>query len=129
MGLGITNDRSLVPTVPGPQSLSVKPPALVSALEDALRQLDVRVRRERGAFRGGRCTVAGRDVVVLNKLHPPEAQALVLADALRELPHDTLYLRPAVRTALDDAWDELDVLASRPAGAGAGPDTADGGDE
>lgn len=98
----------------------MKPPALVAAIEDALRQLDVRVRRERGAFRGGRCTVAGRDVVVLNRLHPPEAQALVLADALRDLPHDTLYLRPAVRSALDDAWDELD--------AGAGPDASDAAD-
>ena len=95
----------------------MKPASAVAAFEDALRQLDVRVRRERGAFRGGRCTVAGRDVVVLNRLHPPEAQALVLADALRELPHDTLYLRPAVRSALETAWDEL--------AAGAGPDAAE----
>ena len=98
----------------------MKPPAVVSAFEDALRQLGVRVRRERGAFRGGRCTVAGRDVVVLNRLHPPDAQALVLAEALRALPHDTLYLRPAVRAALADAWDEL--------AAGPGPDAA-GDDE
>ena len=95
----------------------MKPAAAVAAFEDALRQLDVRVRRERGPFRGGRCIVAGREVVVLNRLHPPEAQALVLADALRGLPHDTLYLRPAVRAALDEAWHDLD--------AGAGPDAAD----
>lgn len=89
----------------------MKPAAAVAAFEDALRALGVRVRRERGAFRGDRCTVAGREVVVLNRLHPPEAQALVLAGALRALPHETLYLRPAVRAALQDAWAQLDAGA------------------
>ncbi len=83
-------------------------PATVAAFEDALKRLGVPVRRGRGSFRGGRCTVDGRDVVVLNALHPPEAQATVLAGALRELPHDGLYLRPAVRGALDDALARLD---------------------
>ena len=83
-------------------------PAAVAAFEDALKRLGVPVRRGRGAFRGGRCTVDGREVVVVNTLHPPEAQAVVLAGALRGLPHDGLYLRPAVRAALDDAWALLD---------------------
>ena len=41
---------------------------------------------------------------MLNKLHPPEAQLAVLAESLRTLPHDQLYLRPAVRAALEDTW-------------------------
>lgn len=81
----------------------MKPPALVAALEDALRALGVRVRRERGGFRGGRCTVAGQPTVVLNRLHPPEAHAAVLASALAALPHEGLYLRPAVREAVEAA--------------------------
>lgn len=87
----------------------MKPATVARELEDALRALSVRVRRERGPFRGGRCTVAGQEVVVLNKLHPPEAQVAVLAEALREMPHDQLYLRPAIRAALTDAWAELDA--------------------
>lgn len=83
-------------------------PAAVPAFEDALKRLGVPVRRGRGAFRGGRCTVGGREVVVVNTLHPPEAQAVVLAGAIRELPHEGLYLRPAVRAALDDAWAQMD---------------------
>ena len=43
----------------------MKPPAVVAALEQALRQLGVRVRRERGGFRGGLCVVAGEPVLVL----------------------------------------------------------------
>ena len=96
-------------------------PATVAAFEDALKRLGVPVRRGRGAFRGGRCTVDGRDVVVVNTLHPLEAQASTLAGALRELPHDGLYLRPAVRAALDDALARLDRrLADDAAGDAAG---------
>ena len=97
--------------VPGLGTRPMKPPALVVALEDALRQLGVRVRRERGTFRGGLCVVAGQETVVLNRLHPPEAQAAVLAGALRTLPHSTLYLRPAVRAAVEAAREaDLDRL-------------------
>ncbi len=97
-------------------------PATVAAFEDALKRLGVPVRRGRGSFRGGRCAVDGRDVVVLNTLHPPEAQASILAGALRELPHDGLYLRPAVRAALDDALARLDRRL-------AGDDTPEASDE
>ena len=94
----------------------MKPAAAVAAFEDALGQLGVRVRRERGGFRGGLCVVAGAPTVVLNKLHPPEAQAGVLALALREHGGaDALYLRPAVRAALEDAW--ADAERGQPADA------------
>ena len=87
----------------------MKPPALAAALEDALGRLGVRVRRGRGAFHGGRCVVEGQETVVVNTQHPPEAQLAVLAGALRELPHETLYLRPAVRAAVEAAWAQMDL--------------------
>lgn len=88
----------------------MKPPAVIAALEDALTRLGVRVRRARGAFRSGLCTVGGDEVVVLNRQHPPEAQVFALADALRQLGRvDELYLRPAVRAALEDAWAQADA--------------------
>ncbi len=88
----------------------MKPTTLVAAFEDVLGQLGVRVRRERGTFRGGLCLVAGEPAVVLNRVHPPEAQASVLADAIREQGGaDALYLRPAVRAALEDAWARADA--------------------
>ncbi|WP_420455044.1 hypothetical protein [Rubrivirga sp.] len=88
----------------------MKPPAVVAALEEALRQLGVRVRRERGPFRGGLCVVEGEPVLVLNRQHPAEAQVAVLAAAVREHGGaDQLYLRPAVRAALEDAWAQADA--------------------
>lgn len=88
----------------------MKPHAVIAALEDALVRLGVRVRRARGPFRSGLCTVEGEEVVVLNRQHPPETQVVALADALRQLGRvDELYLRPAVRAALEDAWAQADA--------------------
>lgn len=88
----------------------MKPESIISALEDALRSHNVRVRKGRGAFRGGLATVDGETVIVLNRMHPPTAQLVILAEALRELPIvETIYLRPAVRAALEDAWAEADA--------------------
>lgn len=88
----------------------MKPPALIAALEDALTRLGVRIQRARGAFRSGLCTVEGAEVVVLNRQHPPEAQVVALAEALRQLGRvDELYLRPTVRAALEDAWMQSDA--------------------
>ena len=77
---------------------------MVKAFEEAAGQLGVEVRRARGSFRGGLCTVDGQQVIMLNKMHPPEAHMAILAESLRALPTDTIFLRPAVRHALEDLW-------------------------
>ena len=77
---------------------------IAQELEQAVRQFGLDVRREKGNFRGGRCTVNGEDLVMLNKRHPPEMHVAVLADVLHTLPTDTIFLRPAVRDAMEDAW-------------------------
>ncbi len=82
----------------------MKSDQIVRELEEAARQLGLVVRREKGRFRGGRCTVEEEDVVVLNRLHPPEAHLAILAEVLHDLPVDTIFMRPAVRAALDDLW-------------------------
>jgi len=90
----------------------MRPQQLVHALEAVVEQLGVRVRRERGPFRGGYCMVDGDPVVVLNRQHPPEVHLTVLAAALRELPADEVYLRPAVRDALEALWAAADAGAA-----------------
>jgi len=82
----------------------MKQQQIVRELEEAVRKMGLTVRKEKGRFRGGRCTVEQEEVVVLNLLHPPEAHLAVLADALREMPVDTVFLRPAVRSALQGLW-------------------------
>lgn len=119
---GRASPPCLFPLAPSPP---VKPPAVVAAFEEALGRLGVHVRRERGPFRGGLCTVDGDEVVVLNRAQPPEAQAAVLAAAIRRCDHAGLYLRPAVRAALDDAWAAADA-GHDAGGAETGAETDDG---
>ncbi len=80
--------------------------AIIEELKQAARQLGLEVRAEKGNFRGGRCTVDGETIVMLNKRHLPETRLRVLADALRDAPMDTVYLKPAVREALEDVWND-----------------------
>lgn len=82
---------------------------IVKAMEEAVQQLGVEVRHERGNFRGGLCTVGGATVVVLNKRRPVESHLAILAEALRTLPVDEVYLRPAVRDAIEEAWAARDA--------------------
>lgn len=83
----------------------MKTQTLVHALEDATEQLGVRVRREKGNFRGGLCKVGTERVVMLNKRQPPEQHVTILAESLRNLPIDTIFLKPAVRKALTTVWE------------------------
>ena len=77
---------------------------LVEELIVVARQLGLEVRIEAGPFRGGHCVKQGGELIMLNRQHPPEVHLALLAEALRNRPLDTLYLKPAVRRALENAW-------------------------
>ena len=87
--------------------MRLKPNRLVHAMVDAATRLGVSIRWEQGQFQGGHCIVDGEEVVILNKRHPAEVQLAVLTEVLRELPLDTIYLRPAVR-------EDIGVLLNGP---------------
>jgi hypothetical protein len=88
----------------------MKAAVLVRELEQLAVSLGMRVRFEKGSFRGGRCTVTGDTQVVLNKLHPPEAHLALLAEALRDVDLDAIYLKPVVRRALEDSWARQTII-------------------
>jgi hypothetical protein len=77
---------------------------VIKELESAVEQLGLRVRREKGNFRGGYCVRNDEEFLMLNRVHPPEVHLAVLADALRTMDVDKVYLKPVVRQALEDAW-------------------------
>ncbi len=77
---------------------------IVQALEVVVRQFGLEVRWEKGRFQGGRCTINGEDLIMLNKHHPPEVHLAILAESLRDLPIEAIFLRPAVREAVEAIW-------------------------
>jgi hypothetical protein len=82
---------------------------IIEELEDVAGRLGFEVRIEKGNFRGGRCIIGGEELIMLNKRHQPETRLVVLAEALRDAPLDTIYMKPAVRQALEDTWAQLDA--------------------
>jgi hypothetical protein len=58
------------------------------------------------------------ELIMLNKRHQPETQLVVMAEALRDTPLDTIYLKPAVRQALEDTWAQLDAASEEATHAG-----------
>ena len=90
---------------------------IVRELEGVARKLGVEVRNERGRFRGGLCSVDDERVIVLNRRQPAEARLAVLAESLRDLPVDTVFMRPAVRQALESSW-----ASPSPGGASSEPE-------
>lgn len=82
--------------------------AIIEELEGVAGQLGIEVRSEPGNFDGGRCVVEGEEIIMLNDHDLPETQLVVLAEALRGAPLDTIYLKPAVRRALEETWREID---------------------
>lgn len=82
----------------------MKPDHIIDGLKDVAQQLGIQVRMEKGSFRGGRCTVAGDEIIVLNRHHIPEMQISVLAEGLRAEDVDRIYMKPSLRKALEEAW-------------------------
>ncbi len=82
----------------------MKAEQILSELEEVARRLGVDVRVERGGFRGGLCQIDDAQVIVLNKRQPVEARLAIIAASLKSLPVDTVFMRPAVREALESSW-------------------------
>ncbi len=82
----------------------MKTTQMVKELERAAQQFGMQVRLEKGAFRGGACTVTGDKYIVLNRLHPPDLHFAMLAESLRGFDLDAVFLPPAVRSRVEEVW-------------------------
>lgn len=100
----------------------MKPDALVRDLDRLARAVGLTVRMERGRFRGGPCRLDDTRVVVLNRNHPPEMNAALLADALVGADLDGLFVPPVLRRMIDEAAARR---AAGEAASGALPDAGD----
>jgi len=82
----------------------MKTAQIVKDLIGVAEKLGYRVRFDSGNFRGGHCLIKEESLILLNRKHPSEAHIVLLAEALRDNQVDMVFLRPAVRTALESAW-------------------------
>ncbi|MEX0661592.1 MAG: hypothetical protein WEA58_09190 [Balneolaceae bacterium] len=81
---------------------------LILELESLCEKSGYSIRKERGSFRGDQCVIEGEKLIVINKNKPPESQAGILANVLRSIDADEIFIKPAVRKNLEELWDRLD---------------------
>ncbi len=77
-------------------------PQLVAELEELARQLGLQVRYEKGDFDGGYCILKDQKILVVNKRLTDPRKAVTLAQALGEVGIETTYVKPNVRTFIED---------------------------
>jgi len=81
---------------------------LILELETLCEKLGYTIRKERGSFRGDQCVIEGEMLIVINKNKPPQSQAGILANVLRNGQADDIFIKPAVRKELEDLWVRID---------------------
>lgn len=81
--------------------MKIKPEKLFEELKSLAQQIGIEVIVDKGAFRGGFCTVYEEKKIVLNKHLPAEGKAAKLAESLQHFSLESMYVRPALREYLD----------------------------
>jgi hypothetical protein len=84
----------------------MKPEKLYQELKDLAEKLDINVseqnlRKTGIKVKSGLCKVKGKNLFIMDKHKSLHKKIKILASQLSKLPHDDLYVVPAVREMLD----------------------------
>lgn len=74
----------------------------LAELQIVAGDLGVRIRFEKGDFDGGYCLLREERIIVVNKKLSPNKKAGVIAQAFGELGIDNVFIKPAIRTFIED---------------------------
>lgn len=80
---------------------------LVAELESLARQLNINIRYEKGDFEGGYCILKEQKVVVVNKRLLDSRKASALAIALADYGIETTFIKPNLRSYIEDEVAKL----------------------
>ena len=84
----------------------LKTEALIAELEEAASQLGLKVIYEKGDFGGGYCILKEEKLIVVNKRFDQKHRASTLARSLSEVGVENLFLKPAVRSFIEEQTNE-----------------------
>jgi hypothetical protein len=75
---------------------------LLDDLRDAVELIGYRIRFELGDFQGGACVLKEQRLILVNRRATIERKLAVIARALGSIGIDGVYLKPAVRSFIED---------------------------
>lgn len=80
---------------------------IIQELEQVSQQLGIQIRYEKGDFEGGYCILKEQKVLVVNKRLHDMRKASVLAQALSEYGVEEVFIKPNIRTFIEDEAAKL----------------------
>jgi len=75
---------------------------LLLELEEAVNEIGLHIRYEKGDFDGGYCILRDENIIVVNKKLSLPKKCSVIAQALGEFGIEDVYMKPIVRTYIED---------------------------
>ena len=88
---------------------------LFEELKSLASQLGLPIRFEQGDFEGGLCLVNDARVIIVNKRAAVPKRVATLAAALAQCDLDSVFVKPAVREAIEDELAKIRAEARRAA--------------
>lgn len=86
---------------------------LLLEMEQAANDIGLSIRYEKGDFDGGYCILRDENIIIVNKKLSPFKKCSVIAQALGDFGIDEVYIKPVVRTFIEDELVRASVLASK----------------
>lgn len=86
---------------------------LLLEIEQAAQEMGVHIRYEKGNFDGGYCILREEKIIVVNKKLSEIKRCSVIAQALGEYGIDNVYMKPIVRTYVEDEIVRAQMQASK----------------
>lgn len=91
----------------------MKEEELLLEIEQSAQDMDLRIRYEKGDFDGGYCILRDENIIVVNKKLSPIKKCSVIAQAMGDFGIENVYMKPIVRTYVEDEIDRAQVIASK----------------
>lgn len=86
---------------------------LLLEIEQAAQEMGVHIRYEKGNFDGGYCILREEKIIVVNKKLSEIKRCSVIAQALGEYGIENVYMKPIIRTYVEDEIVRAQMQASK----------------
>lgn len=77
---------------------------VLQGFETLIQNLSIELRYEKGDFTGGLCRIGQKDVFIINNKLPIDNKINLIADELKRLNLEQIYIRPALREIIKNNY-------------------------
>jgi hypothetical protein len=79
----------------------MKEELILQGFESLIQYLSIDLRYEKCDFAGGLCRINSKNVLIINNKLPVEKKINIIAEELKQLNLDQIYIRPVLRQLIE----------------------------